>query len=215
MTSRLVRSRIARGKSLGFSLLELMIVIAIGLTMAGVTFMALMPLMKQNHVDQAYDMTLSVLRTFRNQAITSSGRYIISFPTNQTIQVQFWGYASPVSSAPTAVSSYTLPPDMQFAVQAGLPTAAPDFPGLNGTTAIQFNACTITESGNPCVIFNPDGSAQDDAGTPGNYNNGVLYITRPTSNVYSSRAITIWGATGRIRGWRLYSQGGVNTWVQQ
>src|SRR5256885_16549306 len=42
-------------KHRGFSLLELLITIAIGLTMAGVTFLAMYPLVKQNHVDAAHD----------------------------------------------------------------------------------------------------------------------------------------------------------------
>ena len=49
----------------GFSLLEMMIVIAIGLIMAGVTFISMKPLFKQNHVDAAYDTTLSVIRNYR------------------------------------------------------------------------------------------------------------------------------------------------------
>ena len=80
----------------GFSLLELMIVMAIGLTMAGVTFMALMPLFKENHVDQAYDLTLSVVRNYRNQSITQSKRYILTFTAPRTITVQYWGVAVPV-----------------------------------------------------------------------------------------------------------------------
>lgn len=206
---------VAARKSRGFSLLELMIVIAIGFTMAGVTFMALMPLFKQNHVDQAYDQTLSVVRSYRNLAIAQSNRYILVFTPPGTITVQFWGYLPPpaVSPAPYTVATYTLPPDIQFAVQAGFPNPGPDSFGT-GTAPVFFNACTIVEAGNPCVIFYPDGSAQDDAGNPGNFNNGVVYLTRP-GDMYSSRAIDVWGTTGRIRGWRLYNQGGTNTWVQQ
>jgi prepilin-type N-terminal cleavage/methylation domain-containing protein len=199
-------------KNRGFSLLELMIVIAIGLTMAGVSFMALMPLFKQNHIDQAYDTTLSVLRSYRNQSIERSKRYIVVFNVPGTITVQYWGVGVPTSPAPVTVATYTLPPDMQFATQAGFPAAVPDIPGANGTTAIQFNACTIVEGGNPCLIFYPDGSAQDDAG---NFNNGIVYITRPASDLYSSRALTVLGTTGRIRGWRLYNESGANTWMQQ
>jgi len=198
-------------KSRGFSLLELLIVVLIGFTMAGVSFIALMPLFKENHVDQAYDTTLSVIRTYRNQAVTQSKRYILVFTPPATITVQYWGVGVPVSPAPVTIASYTLPQDMQFAVQAGFPAAVPDNIGNPGT-AVQFNACTVTEAGNPCVIFYPDGSAQDDLG---NFNNGIVYITRPTSNAYSSRAITVLGTTGRARGWRLYNQGGVNTWMQQ
>jgi prepilin-type N-terminal cleavage/methylation domain-containing protein len=205
-------------KNRGFSLLELMIVILIGLTMASVTFMALMPMFKENHVDQAYDTTLSAIRNYRNLSITQSKRYILTFtnpsPTVSQITVQYWGYAPPpaASPAPTPVSTILLPTDMQFAVQAGFPATAPDIPGANGTTGVQFNACAVLEGGNPCVIFYPDGSAQDDQG---NYNSGLVYITRPASDKYSSRAITLFGTTGRVRGWRLYNQAGVDKWVQQ
>src|SRR3984957_9601211 len=210
MTSRLATARLAKsGKARGFSLLELMIVIAIGLTMAGVTFMALMPLFKENHVDAAYDTTLSVIRNYRNQSITQSKRYILTFTAPGTITVQYWGVGVPVSPAPVTVATYTLPPDIQFAVQAGFPASGPDTFGTGGT-AIDFDQGMGLGSQN-YVMFMPDGSSQD---TLGNYNSGVLYMTNPTANVYSSRAIDVWGTTGRIRGWRLYNQSG-NTWVQQ
>src|SRR5271165_6634086 len=113
-------------KNRGFSLLEMLIVVAIGFTMAGITFIALMPMFKENHIDQAYDTTLSVIRNYRNQAITQSKRYILVFTAPQTITVQYWGVAVPVSPAPVTVATYTLPQDMQFAVQVGFPAAAPD-----------------------------------------------------------------------------------------
>jgi prepilin-type N-terminal cleavage/methylation domain-containing protein len=208
-------------KQRGFSLLELMIVIAIGLTMAGVTFIALMPMFKENHVDQAYDTTLSVMRNYRNLAVIQTSRFIITFPTTSTIQVQYWPYVPPpgISPAPTVVATYSLPQDMQYATQTGFPSPGPDGFGT-GSTAEYFqtvstgatSTCAIVNAGNPCLIFYPDGSAQDDAG---NFINGVVYMTRPTSNMYSSRAIDVYGTTGRIRGWRLYSEGGTNQWVQQ
>lgn len=204
-------------KTRGFSLLELMIVLAIGLTMAGVSVMALMPLMKKNHVDQAYDTALSVMRGYRNLAISQGNRYIITFPTNQTMQVQLWGYnqSTGTSQAPTLAYTYTLPQDIQFSVLTGFPAATPDSFGSATAAIWTAHACTITQSGNPCIVFYPDGSAQDDGGNPGNYNNGLIYLSQPTTNIYSSRAISIWGATGRVRGWRLYNQSGNNVWVQQ
>ena len=196
-------------KNRGFSLLELMIVLAIGLTMASVTFMTMMPLFKQNHVDQAYDTTLSVIRNYRNLSITQSKRYILTFTAPGTITVQYWGVAVPVSPAPVTIATYTLPPDIRFAVQAGFPAAAPDTFGT-GVVAIDFDQGMGLGS-QPYIMFMPDGSSQD---TLGNYNSGILYLTNPTANVYSSRAIDVWGTTGRLRGWRLYNQSG-NTWVQQ
>lgn len=194
-------------KDRGFSLLEMLIVIAIGLSMAGVTVMALMPLLKQSHVDAAYDTTLSVIRNYRNQSITQSKRYILTFTAPGTITVQYWGVGVPVSPPPVTVAAYTLPNDIQFAVQAGFPAAAPDSFGT-GVVAIDFDQGVL---GNQSyIMFMPDGSSQD---TLGNFNSGVVYLTRP-GDLYSSRAITVFGTTGRVRGWRLYNQAG-NTWVQQ
>jgi prepilin-type N-terminal cleavage/methylation domain-containing protein len=192
----------------GFSLLELLVTISIGMTMAGVTFVALMPLFKQNNVDTAYDTTISVIRNYRNQSISQSRRYILTFTAPGTITVQYWGVAVPVSPPPVTVATVTLPPDIQFAVQAGFPAAAPDSFGAGGT-AIDFDQGMGLGSQN-YIMFMPDGSSQD---TLGNYNSGVVYLTRP-GDMYSSRAISVFGTTGRVRGWRLYSQSG-NTWVQQ
>ena len=199
-------------KNRGFSLLEMMTVIAIGFILAGMAFMTMMPLMKENHVDQAYDTVLSTIRNYRNQSITQGKRYVLTFTSPGTITVAYWGYTPPpgISPAPVTIYTYTLPTDMQFAVATGFPNPGPDSFGT-GSSAIYFNACAVVESGNPCVVFYPDGSAQDDAG---NYNNGVVYVMR-AGDIYSARAVDVYGTTGRVRGWRLYNVSGTNTWVQQ
>jgi hypothetical protein len=176
-----------------------------------------MPMLQENHIDQSYDTTLSILRNYRNLAISQSQRYIITFTagsttapvTPATIVVQNWQYAVPVSPAPTTVATYTLPPDVNFATQTIFPAAAPDGFGA-GTTAIDFDLGSPLGVQN-YVIFMPDGSSQD---TLGSYNSGIIYLTR-TNDAYRSRALTVWGATGRIRGWRIYNQSGVNVWTQQ
>jgi len=196
-------------KHRGFSLLELMIVIGLGFTMTAVAVMTLVPTLKSNDINNAYDTTMSTMRFYRNDSITNSKRYIIAFTSNQTFIVYYWGIGVPVSPAPVQVASFKLPYDVQYAVQAGFPNPGPDTFGT-GTAANTLNNCATL--GNPCVVFYPDGSAQDDVG---NFNNGVIYLTRPADNMYSSRAISIWGTTGRMRGWRLYNQSGTNVWVQQ
>src|SRR6202047_188152 len=192
----------------GFSLLELLVTISIGMTMAGVTFVALMPLFKQNNVDTAYDTTISVIRNYRNQSISQSRRYILTFTAPGTITVQYWGVGVPVSPAPVTVATFSLPPDIQFAVQGGSPSPGPDGFGA-GATAIDFDQGMGAGSQN-YIMFMPDGSSQD---TLGNYNSGVLYMTRPGA-LYSTRAASVFGTTGRVRGWRLVNQAGPK-WVQQ
>ena len=197
-------------KDRGFSVIELMIVVVIGMVMAGVSIMALMPLYRQNHVDAAYDTTLSVIRTYRNQAITQSKRYIITFTTPGTITVQSWGTGVPVAPAPVTLATYTLPNDIQYAVQPGFPATAPDSFGT-GLVAIDFDQGMGLGSQN-YIMFMPDGSSQD---TLGNYNSGVVYLTQTGSNVNTARAVSVFGTTGRVRGWRLDSVAGSNTWAEQ
>jgi prepilin-type N-terminal cleavage/methylation domain-containing protein len=205
-------------KDKGYSLLEMMITVSIALVMCAVTFFALTPMLNQAHINSAYDTTLMALRNTRNLAITQGHEYYVNFnpagfPAG-TIQVEYQGPAVGAAPAPALVQviTYTIPSDVSFAVQAGFPATTPDSFG-SGVNAIDFGQALAGEPLN-YVVFMPDGSAQDSLG---NYNSGIVYLSRPTdTNIYnSSRAITVWGATGRIRGWRLASQAGVATWVQQ
>ena len=205
-------------KSNGFSLLELMITVSLGLVMAGVTFIYLTPQMNSNHVNSAYDTTLMALRNTRNLAITQSHQYYVNFnpagfPAG-TIQVQYQPpIVPPAIAAPPIeqVNTYNIPTDVSFAVQAGFPAGTPDGFGT-GLTAIDFESTVGVPLPCQCVVFMPDGSAQDSLG---NYNSGVVYLTRTGDTIYNSRAVSVWGATGRIRGWRLNQVAGVPEWVQQ
>jgi prepilin-type N-terminal cleavage/methylation domain-containing protein len=200
----------------GFSLLELLITVAIGMTIAGITFISVVPMLNKNHVDSAYDTTLMVLRNTRHLALTQSHMYYVNFnpagfPAG-TMQVNYQPPAVGGGALPPVqqVATYSLPKDISFAVMTGFPTNAPDSFG-SGLTAIDFGQGLGAGSLN-YVCFLPDGSARDSLG---NYNSGVVYLSRTADpNPYNSRSITVWGATGRIRGWRLYKQGS-NIWVQQ
>jgi hypothetical protein len=157
------------------------------------------------------------LRNTRNLAITQSHEYYINFNPGGfpagTIQVQYQPPAVGNGAAPPLqqVITYTIPGDVSFAVQGGFPAAAPDGFGA-GANAIDFGQ-TLAGAPMNYVVFMPDGSSQDNLG---NLNSGIVYLTRPGDNIYnSSRAITVWGATGRIRGWRLVPQAGVANWIQQ
>lgn len=210
-------------KHKGFSLLELLITISFALIMTGITFVSMQPMINQSHVNSAYDTTLMVLRNTRNLAITQGHEYYVNFNPSGfapgTIQVQYQPPAVGAGLAPPLqqVLTYTIPSDVSFAVQSGFPANTPDGFGT-GATAIDFGYQLAGEPMN-YVVFMPDGSSQTGVvGGTGAYNSGVVYLTRPSDSIYRSRAITVWGATGRIRGWRLDQQssgssGGI--WVQQ
>jgi hypothetical protein len=192
----------------------MMLTAAIVLVMTGVTFISLQPALKQAHVTNAYDTTLMTLRNYRQRAIAQRQRYIVAFTAPGTITVSYWGVGVPVAPAPVVVQTLTLPVDVQFTVQAGMPAGQANAPDNFGTgaTAIDFGQ-GIGLGSLTSVMFMPDGSSQDAQGL-GNYNSGVIYLGR-TGEVQSMRAVTVFGTTGRVRGWRLAKQAGVLTWIQQ
>ncbi|MGC2181691.1 MAG: hypothetical protein WA637_00260, partial [Terriglobales bacterium] len=110
-------------------------------------------------------------------------------------------------------STITLPTDITFRAEPGIPNTlatTPDHFGT-GSPAIDFDQGVAGGAKN-VVFFNPDGSAQD---INSNTNNGVIYLAR-SGSLYTSRAITVWGSTGRLRGYRLYPKaGGGSIWRQQ
>lgn len=208
-------------KTRGFSLLELMVVVGIGFTLAGVTYIAMTPMMNKSHLDEAYDTTLMALRNTRQLAIAQSHEYWITFTASAgaapaTITVNYQpGLSGGVYGAQQLVNTYALPMDVNFAVQPGFPTDTPDGFG-NGVVAIDFGYTNTGTGGQKVIVLMPDGSVRDglDLGTGGDYDSGIIYLTRPSGTLYQSRAITVWGTTGRIRGWYL-SQQAAATWVQQ
>ena len=194
-----------RSNNGGFSLLELMISMAIILILAGVATMSYMPLMKQQHIVNAYNSTLTTLRRARDQAAGDMRVYVVSFTPPGTITG-----TQNTTTGPLLVTT-VLPSDVTFHVEPGVPTSpvvAPTTPDGMGSAAfpIDFDQ-GVGAGGTTTIYFYPDGTAQD---INGNINNGVVYLGRP-GDLYSSRAITVWGSTGRIRGWRLYNPG----WRQQ
>jgi prepilin-type N-terminal cleavage/methylation domain-containing protein len=208
----------------GFSLLEMMIVVSILMIVGGISFMALQPALKDGRTNQAFESAMMPLRVARQRAIAERKQYIVCFgiaapagaltpmgaPTAQSVQIFRWDAGTALSAA-TQVTAVTLPMDLNFQAIPGVPTSAATVPdGFgNGGTALDFDQGVAGAIKNQ-VMFMPDGSAHD---VNGNLNSGILYVAR-NGDLYSSRAVTLYGATGRIRGWRLLNSGGAK-WFQQ
>jgi prepilin-type N-terminal cleavage/methylation domain-containing protein len=211
-------------KMQGFSLIEMMIVVAIALIMMAITFITFQPASQDARINGAYDSVLTQLRIARERAIAERTRYIVSFgatvppagvfgtvpravppPDPKSIQLWVWRTGVPVGPPPVSVNSFELPFDVQFQAVAGLPNPGPDNWGT-GARAIDFNQ-GVGLGGLTYVMFMPDGSSQDELG---NSNSGVVYIAR-AGVLSSSRAVTVFGTTGRVRGWRLNGA----AWVEQ
>lgn len=175
----------------GFSLLEMTIVLAILLIGGSILFVNFSPIMRNVHVNNAYDSVWSAMRRAHDEAMSENRVYVVTFVAPRTIRVNQNTPAGPL------LLSQNLPLDVSFDNEPGIPVANPPAGYGAAANAVDFDQCC---GGAGAVIsFYPDGSAHDLAG---NLNNGVVYIARP-GDLYSSRAITLTGATGRIRGWRL------------
>ena len=194
----------------GFSLLEMMIVASLMMIVGGITFMALIPAWQQTRITNAYNTTLMTIRRAHDEAVAERRVYVVSFNNGaipNTITVTQNTVAGPV------LVQAQLAPEMAFVAIPGIPTSpiaqpiTPDGFG-NGGSAIDLDV-NVTP-GVTTIFFYPDGTAQDSVG---NISNGVVYLARQ-GDLYSSRAVTIWGATGRVRGWRLFLTAGQNFWRQ-
>jgi prepilin-type N-terminal cleavage/methylation domain-containing protein len=213
------KGRMPTSKMRGFSIIELMIVTSIILIMLGILFIGIQPALQVAHINNAYDTALTQLRIARERAIAERSRYVVSFgatvpplaaagvpaPDARSIQLWHFAFATPASPPPVLINSIELPPDVQFQAAAGLPAPGPDNWGAGGT-AIDFDQ-GVGAGGLTYVMFMPDGSAQDELG---NYNSGVLYMAQ-NGTLLTSKAITVFGTTGRVRGWHLNA----GAWTEQ
>jgi len=196
----------------GFTLLEMMSVVTIVLIIGAISINALVPVMRTAHVDNGYNQTLTAIRQTRDYAVGQRQQYSVTFNnavTPNTVTITQTGNGN-------VLATYPLPTDVAFLAVAGLP-APPNTPdGFgNGTVAIDFDQGIAAGTKN-VIYFMPDGSAQDIAG---NLNNGVLYVALGNgidagTARKSCHAITVWGATGRIRGWKIDYTGGAPFWRQ-
>jgi type II secretory pathway pseudopilin PulG len=200
-------------KQRGHSLLELMIVIGIALTVAAITAISLQPAVKSQHVDQAYNTTLNCLRRAHDLAAGDMRTYVVTFSVaNPGVNGGTITAVDPLSG--TTLFTEVLPPDVTFnTTTSGLPATnatTPDNFGSGSSGPFDFGY-PADGGGLATIYFNPNGTATDAAG---NTNNGVVYMSMPgLTETY--RAVSLWGYTGRIRGWQLYDIAGTWTWQQQ
>jgi Tfp pilus assembly protein FimT len=197
-------------RSGGWSLLEMVAVVGIAFTVASITFIALQPAIKTQHVANGYETALSAIRRAREESVAEMRIFVVTF--DNTVQPNT---ITVTQNAPGGTLWYTatLPQDVFFDNEPGIPNTVATTPDGFGTGAfaLDFAQGFAPASLRNQIYFYPDGSAHDAAG---NLNNGVLYVAR-TGELMSSRAISLWGATGRMRGWRLYGSVGNYVWRQQ
>jgi type II secretory pathway pseudopilin PulG len=202
----------------GFSLLEIVIVLGIALAATAATFVNIIPAIRTSRSNAGMEMVLGELRRAHERAVDERRIYRVTFTAPNTIQVDV-GKLTIVGSTVTdsaplfaqAQTPLTLPGTTQFVAVPGIPTnplLTPDGMGT-GANAIDFDLGN--GGGGTQIYFQPDGRALDGANR---LNSGVVYLANPT-DLYSSRAVSLYGSTGRSKSWTLATvAGGGVGWVQ-
>jgi prepilin-type N-terminal cleavage/methylation domain-containing protein len=195
----------------GFSLIELLFVIAIVLIITGGAVIQFVPVLKSARAENALQTTLGQVRNARGLAIDQRRKYRLSFLAPRTIQLD-QVVVDPFTKIQSFlfVSTIDLPVDTQFIAISGIPTAGNGTPDSLPTTGAAIDFAVDFGGVGTQIFFQPDGRALDSANR---LNNGVVYVAR-SGELMSSRAVSVLGATGRVKGWRLIKSGAKVVWTQ-
>jgi len=176
----------------GYSLIELVVVLACIGIISGFLFIKIQNVLPMFKSNSAMDQVIQQVRVARNTAIADRRAVIVNISAAAgTMQLQ---QVPPNGGAP--VTLWTVPlTGAQFCQIPGLP----DTPmGFGNSQPVNF-----VNSNNPGAVvavteFLSDGSFGGAVGVPVN---GTIFMCVPGNNG-TARAVTILGATGRIRPYR-------------
>jgi Tfp pilus assembly protein FimT len=178
----------------------MLIVISILMIVAGYSVYNLLPTIQNNRVENALQSTLMQMRRVRQMAVSERRVHVLTFVLPRTMQIERVN----LDGTRDVLSQIPLTNDVEFRAEPGIPTdpaLTPDGIGIGGQ-AVDFN-------GGDEIYFRPDGSAHD---VDGLLVNGVVYLCRPDALV-TSRAVSLLGATGRLKSWKLMEDaGGTYSW---
>jgi prepilin-type N-terminal cleavage/methylation domain-containing protein len=201
-------ARSLRSAQAGFSLTEMMIVVAVGFIVTVMALTQLQPTLQNYQASSAEDTVKSTLRQAREYAVSQRRTVAVSFKTdpfgNPELVLNLYTVAFGVQSLNnTPFLTVPITDRVQFTRFAAMPDTPDNF---GACAALCFNGAGYATGS--IIEFQSDGTFTDGTGTP---INGSIFIGIPaTPN--TARAITILGSTGRIKSWTGTSG---QYWVQQ
>lgn len=197
--------RTSENSQRGFTLVELMVVVALGLIIMGMAIGGVPSLLKTARADAGLTELAAALRFSRESSISNRRNVQLTFGSNTITATRieycpatcttgtagsFPGCTSTCTAKTTALRTVTLEGRQQF-----LLVTSPSLPD----TPDAFGAATATAFGSYTPpMFTTDGSFIN---SQGDVLNGSVFISIPGDRT-SARAITIFGPTGAMHLWR-------------
>ena len=180
----------------GFSLVEMMIVVGLAAVLTGMAVSQAGIARPGIKGDGGMRVILGVMNQTRQTAIQQRRYVRVVFTTPNLVQVVREDTTSPTvcTVTCTVLSSAYLEGNVQF----GLVTGELDTPDGFGINAAAFNSTPVAFGSAANVKFAPNGTLVNQDGLA---TNGTVFLAIPGAAL-SSRAVTVLGATGRVRGYR-------------
>lgn len=188
-----------RGDLAGFSMVEVAVVIVIILIVSAMALLQVQRLLPAMRANAAMDQVVSQMRIARETAIARRRSVVVQFAAPNQIQFQVQlargGLDPAIPGTPVVFEG-----GAQFVVFPQVPDTPSQF-GNNG--AIVFGGVI---GGPPLMQFLSDGRFADPVGQP---LNGTVFVGIPNQPA-TARAVTVLGATGRVRPYHWNS----GAWVE-
>ena len=168
----------------GFTLTDLLVVIALIGILAGITVISIERALTDVRGDNAVTQIASALRQARDAAIAQQRPIDIFFLPPNGVQVR----RNEIPGGQTTLANFNLDHGAIFDLDASLPDTPDDF---GNDEAVDFGGAAT-------IQFRSDGVLVDETGLP---LNGTIFLMRP-GELSSARAITVTGGTGRTQGYQ-------------
>jgi prepilin-type N-terminal cleavage/methylation domain-containing protein len=186
-----------RSSQLGFSMVELVMVVAVTCIIAAVTVVQLQPSLQNFRATAALGEVKSTLRQAREYAISQRRTVAVSFTTdqegNEEIKLNLYNVAAGIQALNNVpFLQVSLEPSVQFVLTPTLPDTPDKF---GNAAALCFNGAAYAAGS--VLEFQSDGTFTDATGAP---INGSIFLAI-ANNHTTARAVTILGSTGRVKGW--------------
>ncbi len=152
----------------GFTLLEMVTVLAISIIVSVISVMSLIPMLKAQRVTNAYNTVLEALRQARDNAVSQRTSYSVSFVSGSPSSITVTPTLSTFQGAQRHNGITVYRPTSPSMCKATFPSVGPDKYGT-GVAPVDFGYTANGGTGGQTTFyFCPDGSAQDSEGGAGN-----------------------------------------------